>query len=1061
MKKIFGSLMNQKLLINLVVALIILAGFTTLKKINREAFPEVNFDMVTITTIYPGGSPDELEQLVSIPIEEQLREVDGLDKVRTYNIENVSVVAAYIDDKVSDKPGVVQDIKDAVDMVDNLPDKAEKPEVKEIKLDKKMAVNIAVFGARDDTPYRKIREAADNLKDFLYDIDGVAEVETSGYYDREYLVEVNPRKLLQYRLGINTVINTLRTRNLDLPGGSLKVGDDEYVLRTKGQFQNVDEVLNTVMMSNDAGFVTRIKDIGNVQDAYEDATVRERYNGKEAVTLLIWKKLSADEIKLVDEIKERLTEYSPPHAKDVKIEIMYDWSTLTRNRISAVLTNFFIGLIIMAVILMALLGPRISAIVSVGIPLAFMMAFMGMKITGITLNVISLFGLIMVLGMIVDFSIVVAENSHRYMELGFSRYEAILKGVSEVFWPVTVTFLCISAAFAPLLFISGLMGKFIIAIPTVLMICLGASWFIAMFILPTHLNMFMKEEIHKKGGDDDEAGVYEKGLFGKVQHRYQHLLEKVLKHRYVTVAVLIVLLIGSLGLLKVVGFVFSPKGGAEQMEIKTFMPQGTNLEANLRQMKELEKIILRLPKDELIGVKARVGIEEAGGLDPKPGEGTHKTTFTVYLTPDKERDRDAYAIEAELRKGVAAARKKGLLHHDLVILFNVQEHGPPTGKAVNVEIRGEDFSVLKKIADEYIAELHRINGVRDITLDLEEGKQEYRYFIKEVMAAQTGVSVYDVAMSLNASYQGAVATSTRIGEENVDVRVRFPEYERKRMKSLKEVMVSNNKGGLIPLDAVTGVRQQPGYSQINRLNYKRIVQVQANVDMNIITSMQVNNMLKEKFPDISKKYKGYDIAYGGEQEDTADTMGEMGTLFLFALLVIYILLAVFFNSLILPAVVMSAIPFALVGVILAFLAHGQMLSFSSFLGIFSLAGVIVSNTLVLVQFINNQRDEGLGLREALVQAGVIRLRPVMLTAGTTVLALFPTIYGIGGKDYFVAPLALSFGYGLVFATVITLLLIPSFYYIAEDIKMKLARFLSGFGITMRGTIYAGAKKESD
>jgi multidrug efflux pump subunit AcrB len=1051
--------MNQKLLINLVVLLIMLAGFAVLQRINREAFPEVNFDMVTVTTIYPGGSPDELEQLVSIPIEEKLREVDGLDKVRTYNIENVSVVVAYISDTASDKPGIVQSIKDAVGMTENLPSKAEKPVVKEIKLDKKMVLNIAVSGARDNVPYWKIREAADDLKDFIYEIEGVAEVAAEGYYDREYLVEVNPRSLQNYRLGINTVINTLRNRNLDLPGGTIKVGDNEYVLRTKGQFRNADDVRNTVIMSNDAGFYTRVKDVAEVSDTFEDVAGHERYNGNEAVTMMIWKKISADEITLADELKKKMAAHVTPHADDVKIDIIYDWSTLTRNRISAVLTNFLIGLVIMAAILMALLGPRISAIVSVGIPLAFMIAFIGLTLSGLTLNVISLFGLIMVLGMIVDFSIVVAENSHRYMETGLDRFNSIRKGVSEVFWPVTVTFMCISAAFAPLLFLSGLMGKFIIAIPTVLIICLGASLFVAMFILPTHLNMFMKKEFHARSDVNGEAGVFEKGLFGKVQHRYQNLLEKVLRHRYITVGILLIFLIASLKLMGLVGFVFAPKGGAEQIQIKTYLPQGTNIDANLRQMKEIERIILKLPKSELVGVKTQVGVEESDGLDPKPGEGTHKSTFTIYLTPEKDRKRDAYSIEAELRRGIEAAVKQNILRTDLQALFNIHENGPPTGKPVNIEIRGKEFAGLKQIAEEYIAELKKIDGVRDITIDLEEGKQEYRYFIKEVMASQTGVSVYDIALSLNASFQGAVATSTRIGDENVDVRVRFPEEYRKQMKSLKEVMVSNNMGGLIPLDAVTGVSRQPGYSQINRLNYKRIVQVKANVDTDKITSLQVNDLLKQKFAEKSKTFNGYDIAYGGEQEDTAKTMGEMGLLFLFALFVIYIILAVFFKSLILPGVVMSAIPFALVGVVLAVLAHGQMLSFSSFLGIFSLAGVIVSNTLVLVQFINNQRDEGLGLKDALIQAGVIRLRPVILTAGTTVLALFPTIYGIGGKDYFVAPLALSFGYGLVFATVITLLLIPSFYYIAEDIKMKTASIIYFFsGVRVSGTIYESRKE---
>ena len=318
-------------------------------------------------------------------------------------------------------------------------------------------------------------------------------------------------------------------------------------------------------------------------------------------------------------------------------------------------------------------------------------------------------------------------------------------------------------------------------------------------------------------------------------------------------------------------------------------------------------------------------------------------------------------------------------------------------------------------------------------MDLEEGKLEYRYSVNEVMAAQTGVSVADVAIALNASFEGAIATTVNQEEEEIDVRVRFPEIARKRMNSLNDVMIANRNGGLIPLSKVTNVDKKPGYTQINRLDYKRLVQVQAEVDLKKITSIEANKLLMKKFTDIEKRYPGYHVAYGGEQEETNESMGEMGSLFMFALLVIYIVLAVYMGSLILPLVVMIAIPFALVGVILALFTHGQPLSFMGTLGFFSLAGVIVSNTLVLVEFINNLRNEGLGLKDALLEGGVIRLRPVILTTGTTVLGLIPSIYGLslmggGDKDHFVSPLALTFGYGLIFATFITLVLIPCFYF---------------------------------
>jgi len=1057
MEKIITFLMRKKLLVNLMVIMIMSAGMVTIMSLNREMIPEVNFDMVTVTTIYPGASPDELESLVTIPIEKKLREVGDLDKVRSYNIENVSVIAIYIEDKASNKKQVVQDIKDAVDSVTDLPENAEEPEVKEIKTDKTMVIDIALFGSKPGVPYGRVRESADKLEDFLLEIDGVAEVELFGFYDREYIVEVNPAKLKYYRMGINKVIGSLKMRNIDLPGGSIKQGKNEYVLRTKGKFRNAEEVRNTVLMSNDAGFVTRVRDIAMVKDAFEEADIHERFNGRKSVVLRVWKKKSADEITLVNTIREKMGKHKLAHSKDVKLKIFNDFSNQTRNSIESVISNATTGFILLALVLLVLLGFRISLIVAVSIPLSFMMAFMGMGIGGLTINVISLFGFIMVLGMIVDFSIVVADNAHRYMEMGHRRFEAIKKGVLEVIGPLTVTLLCISAAFTPLILLSGIMGKFLKAIPIVIIICLAASWLIAMFVLPTFLDMFTKDTCRDNAECvDDLTEVIDEGLFGKVQRGYKGLLQTSLNHRYITLGILVVMFVGAMALSGVVGFVFMTGGGAEQLKIKVKLPMGTNLDTTLTEMKKMEKYILKIPKAELNGIWGSVGNEASDGLDPKPGEGTHKATYNIFLVPEKDRKRTAEEIDAQVRKDIQAAQKKGLLRRDMQILFSVEENGPPVGKPVNIEIRGEDFKVMEKIAAEYIKALKKIKGVRDIDLDYEKGKQEYRYFIKEVMAAQTGVSVYDVAVSLNASYQGAVATNVKDGDEDIDIRVRFPESSRKRLYSLNNVMISNNRGGLIPLSEVTGVKKQPGVSQINRLNFKRIVQVKADVDTDIITSQQANLFLMKKFKGIEKKYPGYSVAYAGEQEDTDKNMQEMGTYFLFALAFIFIVLAVFMNSLILPAVVMVAIPFSLVGVILALFVHGEPMSFMSTLGIFSLAGVIVSNTLVLVQFINNQRDLKHPLKESLLRAGVMRLRPVLLTTGTTVLALFPSIYGWGGMDYMVRPLALSFGYGLIFATFITLVLIPTFYHIAEDLKILTARMLKPFGIHMNPAIYSEA-----
>lgn len=1054
---IIRYLMREKLVVSILLGLILMLGVMAFNGLNRELIPEVNFDMVIITTIYPGGAPDELESLVSIPIENKLREVDDLDKVRSYSIENVSVVAVYMDEKARDKRKVVQDIKDAVEQVEDLPANAEKPVVEEITTDKIEIIYVAIQAKNENVPFTVLREVGGSLEKFLYDFDGVAEVKKEGYYDREFLVEVDPFQLSKYRLGINDVINKIALRSIDSPGGPLRIGENEFVLRTKGQYSNINEVLNTVIQANDAGFIIRIRDVATVRNTVEEARVLERYQGNKAMVFKILKKKSADLLTLTDEIKEGMPEFKNIYPDLVDVELFNDASVYTRQSIDSVLVDAATGFVLLAGILFLMLGVRMASLVTATIPLVFMVAFMGLKGAGVTINIMSLFGFIMVLGMIVDFGIVVSENSFRYMEMGLKKGEAIVKGTAEVMWPVTVTFLCITAAFMPLMLLSGIMGKFIKAIPMVVLICLFASWTIAIFAMPTFLNMFATKKFEKSDADENENVLedgerLEKGIFGKVQRGYMKLLNLGLRRRYITVIILFLMLLGSVALIPVVGFVFAPDGGGESIEIKTYLPNSRNLQANLREIQKIEKIILKLPETELKELYGRVGTEVPLGLDPQPGDGTHKSTLYLYLTPVGDRERTAEAIETQLREEFDLAQKSGSITRDMIINVKVQYHKPGVGDPVNVEIRGTDFVTMNKIAEEYISYLGTIDGIYDITSDFEPGKTEFRYNIDEVTASRAKVSVRDIATAVHASFEGTKATIVREGEDEIGVRVRFNEQTRKSMQGLHNVMISNNQGGLMPLDMVTNKKEMAGYSHINRLNFRRIIQVKAQVDVDKITSVRANADLEKHFHDIEDRYPGNFISYGGEQENTSKSMGELGVYFQIALVVIFMILAIFFKSLMIPLVVMIAIPFSLIGVMFAVVTHGEALCFMSVLAMFSLAGIIVSNTVTLVEFINNKRLEGHGLTDAIVEAAVLRLRPIFLTTGTTVLGLFPSIYGIGEKNHMTAPLALAFGYGLIFATVITLLLVPAFYYIAEDIKRIFSRILGFVGIKMDNTL---------
>jgi multidrug efflux pump subunit AcrB len=495
-------------------------------------------------------------------------------------------------------------------------------------------------------------------------------------------------------------------------------------------------------------------------------------------------------------------------------------------------------------------------------------------------------------------------------------------------------------------------------------------------------------------------------------------------------------------------------GGEEQIRVTVRLPFETNLSANLEEMKKMESVILATVRDEEFRkLHLYVGEEFTIIIDPKPGKATYKSTFDIKFFPEKDRKRLADEIVVEIRNVLQQKQAEGLFAEDISFKVEVIAGGPPVGKPVNVELKGKNFEEMSKIADEYMDYLQTIDGVYDISFDLEEGKTEYQYTINEQMAALTTVSTQDIATALNASYLGAEATKVNQYEEAVGVRVRLDDYARTHKSSLRDVKISNNAGGLIALNTVSNMKTATSYSHINRLNFERLVQVQAEVDIKKTTPLDVQKKLVSKFTDIRERYPDCKIAYGGENEDTAKSLAELGRLFQIALLIILFILILYYNSVVIPIIVMIVIPFSLVGVVFALYTHGSPLSFMGVLGMFSLAGVIVSNTLVLVSFINGFRQEGKSLMDSLIEGGVVRLRPILLTAGTTVLSLLPSVYGLGGKDYFVAPLALTFAYGLLFAMFITLILVPCFYHIAEDFKVFISGKLNIVGIKMNPEIY--------
>jgi multidrug efflux pump subunit AcrB len=703
------------------------------------------------------------------------------------------------------------------------------------------------------------------------------------------------------------------------------------------------------------------------------------------------------------------------------------------------------------------------------------MTFISLDYFGMTLNLISMMGLIIVVGMLVDDAIVISENIYRYIEMGMDVLESCIRGTIEVIAPVTATVTTTVAAFAPMLFMTGIFGKFIYSIPLVVIIALLSSLLESILILPTHIYDINKNVVHK--GEIKEEGTW----FSKLRERYyKPSLSWALMNKTFTIVSFIIALILSMVMTFTFGRFKLFPGGIEIFVAKITAPVGLTLEETERFARVIEMELEKLPKTELENYATRIGITQKDINDPFTRRGKNFGMLVIYLKPDEERKMAVDEIinnlrtntswmmneealkaiqekEAILNKGKKDSDKKFEApkntdayipkgYEDLKGKLTLLDYekisgGPPVGKPVAIEIKGDDFATLRKIADEYKEVMKKIPGIIDVGDDYYEGKDEIRITIDESLAARAAVSVQQIALAINTAYQGTVATSIKRADEEIDVRVRFPIEYRNSIKSLDKVFVTNMAGNLIPISRMIKYVKGPGIATINHLDGKRLITATANIDDTTTDPRKANIAIKKASNNLIDKYPGYRVRFGGENKDTEESMASLGRAFLIAFLIIFMILASLFRSVVQPFIVMSAIPFSFMGVAIAFITHGHYFSFLSFIGIVGLSGVVVNDSIVLVDFANQLRKEKphLNTFHLLLETGIVRLRPVMLTTITTVLGILPTAYGIGGSDPFLKPMALAIGWGLAFATLLTLILVPVLYKTVYDFKAWLKK----------------------
>jgi len=1004
------------MLVNLVSFMICIVGIISIYFQKKETFPNVDFEMVIVTTAYPASSAEDVEKLVSLPIERQISTVDGIKRINNVSLEGLSVFYLEIEPDYS-TDDVLTDIRNAVESVDDLPDEVETPLIQ--KVNSKLRPIMKVSLSADDE--WELRRVSKKLRDQLERIPGVARVGLEGYRNEILEVAIDPKKLNRYELSIAEVTSAIASRNINLSAGRIKKKTYDLTIRTASEFIGAEEIGEVIVRSNDTGLNVRVKDVAEVSSSLAEESTFERSQGKRAIFLDVIKKDKGDILKVTDEVKE-ITErfFKDPQYKNLNFVYTDESAFYVKRRLRILTQNGTQGLILVFLCLLLFMNFRISLVTSLGAPIAFMVAFSLMDPFGVTINLISMFGLIMVLGMLVDDSIIVAEQFYQYLEQGMKPRKAAAQAAIDTIRPVTATILTTVVAFGALFFMGGIMGKFLWPVPAIVIICLTASWLECFFILPSHLNEFVRLK-HSSFKDK---------WYQPLIKSYRFSIQLALNHYKKVIAGFLALFVAAIIInKKFMRFELFPSGAIYILQLNTKGEVGTSLTKTEEVIKKMEEVIFKTldNKTELEQIRSIVGkqINERGART-----GTHYGGMLIYLTPEDTRENTTPVLMAKL----SSELKKALPNTDF--LLEMKGGGPPKGKPVNIELLGDDLKTLYSVSKQVLAELKKINGVTTTELEYEEIKKQLIVKVNEEEAKRLGLTTQSIARELRRAYEGDSITEIRRSDEDIEIKVRLNRETRSQEKSLLSIPIPNATGRRIKLAQVAKIETAPAPYFIRRFDKKRTIAVQAEIDVKKTTSLKVNREMKPIIDEIIKDHPTLSYELEGENKDTQESVSRLAKAGIVALFLIFIILVAMFNSMAQPLIVMSSIPLALIGVIGTFFILDLPISFMALLGMIGLIGVVVNDSIVLVTFINkNVFEEGMDYLEGIKEGCISRFRPVILTTFTTVAGLLPIAHAKGG-DPFLKPMALSFAWGLLFSSTLTLIFVPCGYLAYSRIAEK-------------------------
>ena len=1037
MKEYIKWMAHNHVAANLLMMVFIIGGLALGYSIKQEVFPEINLDRIQVSVAYPGAGPDEVEEGILLQVEENISGIDGIKEITSVGAEGYGVVTALIRDG-EDADIILQEVKNAVDRVITFPEEAEKPVISKL-LTRREVASLVVFG---NVSERALREQAEAMRDELLEMEEITQAELGGVRPYEISIEIPEENLQRYNMTLDQVAMRVRQASLDLPGGSVKAAGGEILLRTKERRYRGAEYGDIVIMVNPDGSEVQLSDIATVKDSFEETDEYARFKGMPAAMVSVFRVGDEKPTVISDVVYDYMLEKRKTLPESIQVDVWNDTSELFESRLKLLLKNAVLGLTLVLVILSLFLQMRLALWVMLGIPISFLGALLIMPGLDVSINMISLFAFIMALGIVVDDAIVVGENIFEHRQQGKTYLQASVDGAQEVAVPVTFSILTSIAAFMPLIFVEGIMGKFIKVIPFVVISILIVSLIESLFVLPAHLSLGGRKIEKKKSlSPADKIRKYTVGGLEKfVNGPYQKFIKLCLEYRYATMAAAIALLFLAVGITRggIVKFRFMPEVEGDLIRVVLEMPRGTPVEQTAKvhdyivekaigvvddydRQNGFQKSSLRQLYSVVGGTIARGG--PAGG---GTSSGAHLSNISMLLIPSEQRDFPATDIAKRWRKAVGDIT--GI--DSLTFTSNLMH----VGANIDVRFAHDDFSILEQSSQRLKDFLTQYPGVADIKDSYPEGKKELKIRLKP--AARTlGITEADLGRQIRAAFYGAEALRLQRGRNEVKVMVRYPEEDRRNLWDFEKMRIRTPAGGEIPLQQAATISEGRGYSVISRADRKRVINVTASVDNTKANAEEIlADLQKSILVDLTNDYPGLTYDLEGEEKERRDSLVSMGKGFILAMFAIYALLAIPFRSYTQPFLIMTAIPFGMVGALIGHMIMGFSLSILSVFGIVALSGVVVNDSLLLIDQVNRNRRQGQDLFGSVVDGGMRRFRPILLTSLTTFFGLMPMILETSVQAQFLIPMAISLGFGIMFATGITLLLVPTLYMILEDFR---------------------------